>query len=257
MNGRIYDPLLGRFLSADILVEDATNLQAYNRYSYVRNNPLTLTDSTGFWTDQGVQDEMASTDDGRDLAARIGALEDKGWKVYSTEVLRDNGTANPNIRGYTDKVNKIIYIRRDDDEADYHAMKTIGHEAVGHAEELEHTGLTFTTLGEEIRARLFGDQLMIKTGHGDAVNPKELDKDGKPSADAIKAQFFASPATVKAYNMVPKNVPPPKPHVITADKTAPILVPTPKPADSKATDPKPAPPAPAPTPAPTPPPNHT
>lgn len=48
MNGRIYDPLLGRFLSADVFVQDAHSLQAYNRYSYVRNNPLTRIDPSGF-----------------------------------------------------------------------------------------------------------------------------------------------------------------------------------------------------------------
>jgi len=55
MNGRIYDPLLGRFLSADIVVENAANLQAYNRYSYVRNNPLTLTDPTGWYSIMGLE----------------------------------------------------------------------------------------------------------------------------------------------------------------------------------------------------------
>ena len=49
MNGRIYDPLLGRFLSADLMVQYPNNLQSYNRYSYVRNNPLTSLDSSGFW----------------------------------------------------------------------------------------------------------------------------------------------------------------------------------------------------------------
>jgi hypothetical protein len=48
MNGRIYDPLLGRFLSADILVQAPGNLQSYNRYSYVFNNPLSYTDPSGF-----------------------------------------------------------------------------------------------------------------------------------------------------------------------------------------------------------------
>lgn len=48
MNGRIYDPLLGRFLSADIVVQAPGNLQSYNRYSYVFNNPLSHTDPSGF-----------------------------------------------------------------------------------------------------------------------------------------------------------------------------------------------------------------
>ncbi len=48
MNGRIYDPLLGRFLSADRVVQYPDNLQSYNRFSYVRNNPLTFIDENGF-----------------------------------------------------------------------------------------------------------------------------------------------------------------------------------------------------------------
>jgi len=49
MNGRVYDAELGRFLSADPVVQDRTNLQALNRYTYVLNNPLSLTDPTGFF----------------------------------------------------------------------------------------------------------------------------------------------------------------------------------------------------------------
>ena len=48
MNGRIYDPHLGRFLSADPVVQAPGDLQSYNRYSYVRNNPLTYTDPSGY-----------------------------------------------------------------------------------------------------------------------------------------------------------------------------------------------------------------
>lgn len=47
MNARIYDPEIGRFLSADTIVQDPYDPQTYNRYSYVRNNPLTLIDPTG------------------------------------------------------------------------------------------------------------------------------------------------------------------------------------------------------------------
>jgi RHS repeat-associated protein len=49
MNGRVYDPEIGRFLSADPVVQDLTNTQALNRYTYVLNNPLSLTDPTGFF----------------------------------------------------------------------------------------------------------------------------------------------------------------------------------------------------------------
>ncbi|MEL6980730.1 MAG: RHS repeat-associated core domain-containing protein [Pseudomonadota bacterium] len=32
MNGRVYDPTLGRFLSADPVVQESSNTQNYNRY---------------------------------------------------------------------------------------------------------------------------------------------------------------------------------------------------------------------------------
>ncbi len=49
MNGRVYDAELGRFLSADPNVQALDNLQNFNRYSYVLNNPLSYTDPTGFF----------------------------------------------------------------------------------------------------------------------------------------------------------------------------------------------------------------
>lgn len=48
MQGRVYFPKLKRFLSADPIVNDTYNLQSYNRYSYVLNNPLKYTDPSGF-----------------------------------------------------------------------------------------------------------------------------------------------------------------------------------------------------------------
>ncbi|MBK7520770.1 MAG: RHS repeat-associated core domain-containing protein [Gammaproteobacteria bacterium] len=49
MGGRVYDAEIGRFLSADPFVQDITNLQGLNRYSYVENNPLSYTDPSGFF----------------------------------------------------------------------------------------------------------------------------------------------------------------------------------------------------------------
>jgi len=48
MNGRVYDSKLGRFLSADPVVQFSKNIQSYNRFSYVLNNPMSYTDPSGF-----------------------------------------------------------------------------------------------------------------------------------------------------------------------------------------------------------------
>ena len=55
MNGRIYDPKLGRMLQADPFIQFPENTQSYNRYSYVLNNPLTHTDPSGYFVKQLVR----------------------------------------------------------------------------------------------------------------------------------------------------------------------------------------------------------
>ncbi|HOZ15530.1 MAG TPA: polymorphic toxin type 23 domain-containing protein [Tenuifilaceae bacterium] len=47
MNGRLYDPLLGRMLSPDNHVQASGLAQNFNRYSYAMNNPLVFTDPSG------------------------------------------------------------------------------------------------------------------------------------------------------------------------------------------------------------------
>jgi len=47
MNGRLYDPLLRRFLNADENIQDIFNTQNYNKYGYVLNNPLMFSDPNG------------------------------------------------------------------------------------------------------------------------------------------------------------------------------------------------------------------
>jgi len=49
MNGRVYDPVLGRFISPDPFITEPFNLQNLNRYAYVSNCPLSFTDPSGFW----------------------------------------------------------------------------------------------------------------------------------------------------------------------------------------------------------------
>lgn len=47
MNGRLYDPVLGRFFSPDNYVQMPDNSQNFNRYSYCLNNPLKYIDPSG------------------------------------------------------------------------------------------------------------------------------------------------------------------------------------------------------------------
>ena len=46
-NARLYDPLLGRFLSPDPYIQDPFRSQNYNRYAYCLNNPYRYTDQSG------------------------------------------------------------------------------------------------------------------------------------------------------------------------------------------------------------------
>ena len=48
MNGRVYDPLLGRFGTPDPTTENPFSTQGWNRYSYVGNSPLNFTDPSGY-----------------------------------------------------------------------------------------------------------------------------------------------------------------------------------------------------------------
>jgi RHS repeat-associated protein len=54
MNGRMQDPLTGRFLSADPYVANPASTQGWNRYSYVENDPASYTDPSGFVRSCGI-----------------------------------------------------------------------------------------------------------------------------------------------------------------------------------------------------------
>jgi RHS repeat-associated protein len=50
MNAREYDPIIARFISPDSIIPGALSSQAYNRYTYTNNNPLSYTDPSGHWS---------------------------------------------------------------------------------------------------------------------------------------------------------------------------------------------------------------
>jgi len=60
MNGRMYDPVLGRFLSPDPYVQSPLYSQSYNRYSYAVNNPLVFIDPEGYNFTRSINDAPES-----------------------------------------------------------------------------------------------------------------------------------------------------------------------------------------------------
>jgi RHS repeat-associated protein len=80
MNGRIYDPIIARFMSADPIVQDPFHSQAFNRYSYVWNNPLNATDPTGNVKCTGSKLEWDACQDsnGKYTAVDVKRLKEKG-----------------------------------------------------------------------------------------------------------------------------------------------------------------------------------
>jgi RHS repeat-associated protein len=58
LNGRIYDPNVMRFLSADPIISRPMNSQGYNPYSYAYNSPLAFVDPSGLCSD-GESDSLS------------------------------------------------------------------------------------------------------------------------------------------------------------------------------------------------------
>jgi YD repeat protein len=83
MNGRIYDPVLARFLSPDPYIQAPDFTQNYNRYAYCLNNPFKYTDPSG-------ENPLI-------VAAVIGAIVG----AYSGGVIANNGQYNPTKWDYS------------------------------------------------------------------------------------------------------------------------------------------------------------
>ncbi len=85
MNGRVYDPEIARFVSADPFIQSPRNLQSYNRYSYTGNNPLRYTDPSGFRMVDA--EHTGNPDDNNESDSRFGGGSD-----------RDNNSGSSNNR---------------------------------------------------------------------------------------------------------------------------------------------------------------
>jgi RHS repeat-associated protein len=89
MGGRVYDPVVGQFLSPDPYVQFPDNPLNYNRYAYALFNPLYWTDPTGEQVKSGWLPIIGKTISGDDLYGTvvgpyvvIRAKRDLGMEVF-------------------------------------------------------------------------------------------------------------------------------------------------------------------------------
>jgi len=82
MNGRLYDPLLRRFLNADENIQDPYNSQNYNKYGYVMNNPLIYSDPSGefIWVAMAIGGIIGGVQNGLSNMKNGGSFWGGFWK---------------------------------------------------------------------------------------------------------------------------------------------------------------------------------
>ena len=98
MNGRLYDPLVGRMLSPDIVIQDPEYSQSYNRYSYCFNNPLRFTDPSGYVVTIPPEfEEFFDVSSFMDLNSFTKYLENKGGDKVTYNTEQSEGKTITNI----------------------------------------------------------------------------------------------------------------------------------------------------------------
>lgn len=123
MNGRVYDPVLGRFLSPDKYVQEGDNSQNYNSYSYCLNNPLKYADPSG---DVFVLDDFIAI-------TAMGAIE-KMSNYLSPSVVSKIGKANLIVNIATGSVDMANAIHSDIQcHTAYKSLRTASHLAADYA----------------------------------------------------------------------------------------------------------------------------
>jgi RHS repeat-associated protein len=97
MNGRVYDPNLGRFLSVDPVVQFPASTQSLNPYSYLMNNPFSGTDPSGFvcvekMTGSNICGVDTGAQNGRSSETKTVTDAQTGQKTTYTRTIAANGT---------------------------------------------------------------------------------------------------------------------------------------------------------------------
>ena len=107
MNGRVYDPLISRFLNVDPIIQNPYSSHDLNNYSYCINNPLKYIDPGGYVRDRSY-DAITITDPGdievflREYLSHGGnlqyaELQVSGWKTTAIRYDEKTGMVDFHI----------------------------------------------------------------------------------------------------------------------------------------------------------------
>ncbi|MFB5652902.1 RHS repeat-associated core domain-containing protein, partial [Leptospira wolffii] len=104
-NARYYDPQIGRFTSADTMIDGARSTQGWNRFSYVAGNPIRYKDPTGHEAEikNAFSHVVSSGDQLRNITNKLNTSLKTNFNVY--QVARANGIKNPNLIKVGQKIN--------------------------------------------------------------------------------------------------------------------------------------------------------
>ena len=97
MNGRVYDPVLGRFLSPDDYVQMPLSPQGFNRYTYCNNNPLKYTDPSGELFGLSVFTGLLKGIGKFIKHGKIGAIFDESIKSFNNDLRLTSGLFRGNF----------------------------------------------------------------------------------------------------------------------------------------------------------------
>ncbi|WP_101757247.1 RHS repeat domain-containing protein [Oceanicoccus sp. KOV_DT_Chl] len=196
MNGRVYDPLIGRFLSPDPIVEDPLNTQSYNRYSYVLNNPLSLTDPTGY-SSCGSAPICVDEGAGRSNGWGGGAPSSGTMAGLASGAMHFQGGMGPNVPN----VNSNTFSQNSNQqlamsEAGQVMLDSIHHDGVAGVDPKHpDTQAGYLAAGEEVVTLMVGGvavKVVMKAG-----KIVKIEKLGDKVKDALKLNGGAGSATWK------------------------------------------------------------
>jgi RHS repeat-associated protein len=165
MHARYYQPDLGRFLSVDPLIprQAAQIPQIWNRYTYVRNNPIGSSDPTGL-VDNCVAEETTDAKGKSTMRLRCSVGETSTVKAKRPRFSLFSGPWFPRLQ---------VALTRHDDQSRMPAYKPNKAQCKGLTEVLNKEAEHGTTTAANMSSNTWGDRSTLASFNNDFNGPND------------------------------------------------------------------------------------